>query len=62
MTMAPLTAGSSGSESPWFIIANSGIAFDHGINLLSNIADPEKYLLCLSRWDKLIQITILAHA
>jgi glycosyltransferase involved in cell wall biosynthesis len=46
------TERSVGLESPWFIIANSDIAFDHSINLLLSIADPEKYLLCLSRWDR----------
>jgi len=40
---------------PWFVIANSDIAFDNSIERIHDISNPDDALIWLSRWDKTAQ-------
>jgi glycosyltransferase involved in cell wall biosynthesis len=39
-------------QKPWFVIANSDIAFDRSIERIHELDNPDDVLVWLSRWDK----------
>lgn len=43
------------NQKPWFVIANSDIAFDKSIERIYELDNPEEVLVCLSRWDKCLE-------
>jgi hypothetical protein len=43
---------SAEDQKPWFVIANSDIAFDSSIRRINELGDSSDAIICLSRWDK----------
>lgn len=39
-------------QNPWFVIANSDIAFDRSIERIHELDNPDEVIVWLSRWDK----------
>jgi hypothetical protein len=42
----------AGDLKPWFVIANSDIAFDRSIERIHDLDNRDDVLMCLSRWEK----------
>jgi glycosyltransferase involved in cell wall biosynthesis len=45
-------------QKPWFVIANSDIAFDRSIERIHELDNPNDVLVWLSRWDKCSESSI----